>query len=74
MRKFGESNIHDKFNMLLDLVDIITNLISRVKNFHQNEERKLNMYVKQKEKGPKNVPDKAISACKTNMYTAVIWI
>ena len=74
VRKFSESNIHDKFNMLLDLVDIITNLISRVKNFHQNEERKLNMYVKQKEKGPKNVPDKAISACKTNMYTAVIWI
>ena len=74
VRKFGESNIHDKFNMLLDLVDIITNLISRVKNFHQNEKRKLNMYVKQKEKGPKNVPDKAISACKTNMYTVVIWI
>ena len=30
--------------------------------------------MKQKENGPKNIPDKAISNCKTNMYTAVLWM
>ena len=74
VKRFPKITVHDKYETLLDMITMLTDVIRRVKNFHKTEEKKLNTYMKQKENGPKNVPDKAISNCKTNMYTAVLWI
>ena len=74
VKRFQNITVHDKYETLLDMIMMLTDVIRRVKNFHKTEEKKLNTYIKQKENGPKNVPDKAISNCKTNMYTAVLWI
>ena len=74
VKRFPNITVHDKYETLLDMITMLTDVIRRVKNFHKTEEKKLNTYIKQKENGPKNVPDKAISNCKTNMYTAVLWI
>ena len=74
VKHFPKITVHDKYQTLVNMITILTDVIRRVKNFHKTEEKKLNTYIKQKENGPKNVPDKAISNCKTNMYTAVLWI
>ena len=74
VKRFPEISLHDKYQALVDMITMITDVIRRVKNFHKTEEKKLNSYMKQKENGPKNIPDKVISNCKTNMYTAVLWI
>ena len=74
VKRFPEISLHDKYQALVDMITMITDVIRHVKNFHKTEEKKLNSYMKQKENGPKNIPDKAISNCKTNMYTAVLWI
>ena len=74
VKRFPEITLHDKYETLVDMITMITDVIRRVKNFHKTEQKKLNRYMKQKENGPKNIPDKAISNCKTNMYTAVLWI
>ena len=69
--KFDSSCTEDRFNILSDLTDLITEMIQRVCKYHKAESQKLVRF---------NVgnypakPDKAISACKTNMYTASIWV
>ena len=74
VKRFPKITVHDKYQTLVDMITMLTHVIRRVKNFHKTEEKKLNTYIKQKENGPKNVPDKVISNCQTNMYTAVLWI
>ena len=69
--KFSECSTDDRFNTISDLTDLITEMVQRVRQFHRCESQKLLRYA---EGNYSNKPDKAISACKTNMYSCSIWI
>ena len=60
--------------ILQDLATVITHLICRVKVFHKNERKKLNSYINRQNRNDNKFPDKAISLCKTNMYTASLLV
>ena len=72
--EFTDLTIHDQFVLIEDMTIMITDLIRRVKIFHKSEERKLKTYMNRQTRGDNKLPDKAISSCKTNMYTAVTWV
>ena len=67
---FLKSNDHDKLTILQDLGNVITDLISRVKVFHKSESKKLQSYINCQQRNE----EKIISSCKTNMYTASLWV
>ena len=71
---FLKSNDNDKLAILQDLGNVITDLISRVKVFHKSESKKLQSYINRQKRNDNNFPEKAISSCKTNMYTAALWV
>ena len=60
----------DKFNTLEDLLEINTQLIQKIRTYHTCQRKKLTNLTGR----GANAPEKAISACKTNMYTSAIWI
>ena len=69
--KFPKCSTEDRFNTISDLTDLITEMVERVRAFHRSESQKLLRYAD----GNYNTkPEKAISACKTNMYTCSIWV
>ena len=72
--QFPKSTTHDQLSILQDLATVITHLICRVKVFHKSEGRKLNSYIHRQNRNDNKFPDKAISSCKTNMYTACLWV
>ena len=53
VKRFPEITLHDKYETLVDMITMITDVIRCVKNFHKTEQKKLNSYMKQKENGPK---------------------
>ena len=69
--KYVNSRSCDKFNIISDLADLITEMIQRVRTYYINESQKLLRFSNSK---LPSKPDKAISACKTNIYTASIWV
>ena len=69
--KFESSDSKDKFNIISDLTDLVTEMIKCVRAYHKSEKQKLLRY---SDGSYPAKPDKAISACKTNMYTASIWV
>ena len=69
--KYVNSRSCDKFNIISDLTDLITEMIQRVQTYYKNESQKLLRFSNSKLPCK---PDKAISACKTNIYTASIWV
>ena len=69
--KFHMSSTEDKFNTLSDLTDLVTEMVRRVRDYHTSKSQKL---VRYNDGNYPTKPDKAISACKTNMYTAGIWV
>ena len=69
--KFPQCSTEDHFNTISDLTDLITEMVERVRAFHRSESQKLLRYA---EGNYSTKPDKAISTCKTNMYTCSIWI
>ena len=71
IEKYGSSTSCDQFNIIADLTDLLTEMIQRVRKFYKGESQKL-LRFSQGQFPCK--PDKAISACKTNMYTASIWV
>ena len=71
---FLKSNDHDKLAILQDLGNVITDLISRVEVFQKSESKKLQSYINCQQRNNNNFPEKAISSCKTNMYTASLWV
>ena len=72
--QFGRSISHDKLSILQDLQTLITDLIRRVKIFHLSEQKKLTSYINRQNRNDNKFPEKAISSCKTNMYTASLWV
>ena len=72
--EFTELTNHDQLKLLEDLTEMVSDLIRRVKIFHKAEEKKLQSYLNRNQGNDSKYPDKAISSCKTNMYTAVTWV
>ena len=68
---FPHSSNADKFNIIYDLTDLVTEMLQRVRDYYKSERKKLGRYM---EGNYTSKPDKAISACKTNIYTCTIWI
>ena len=68
---FPQSSNADKFNIIYDLTDLVTEMIKRVREYYKSKRKKLERYM---EGNYPSKPDKAISACKTNIYTCTIWI
>ena len=60
----------DQFNILGNLLDITMKLCQRIRNYHTAQKKKLSSFMNRHD----NQPEKAISSCKTNMYTSAIWI
>ena len=71
LAKFSDCSTEDHFNTISDLTDLITEMVQRVQTFHRSESQKLLRYA---EGNFSTKPDKAISTCKTNMYTSRIWV
>ena len=69
-RNFKCSNIQDQCSILGDLLEITTKLCQRIRNYHTFQMKKITNFMSRQDKQP----DKAISSCKTNMYTSAIWI
>ena len=72
--QFGRSIPHDKLTIIQDLTNVITDLVRRVKIFHRSEGKKLESYINRQNRNDNTFPEKAISCCKTNMYTAALWV
>ena len=66
---FENASDSDKFAILCDTCELITNLIERIRNVISENHRKYDGYKK-----CQTVSDKTISKLKTNMYTCSIWI
>ena len=66
---FQDARDSDKFHILADTCELITNLIKQIRIVISDNRRKYNGYKK-----CQTVSDKTISKLKTNMYTCSIWI
>ena len=61
----------EKFTTLCEIGDSLCGMIEKIRNFHHEQSKKFKSFTS----GNYPVkPDKAISACKTHMYTSSIWI
>ena len=68
---FEGSTSEDQFTVTLGLSDMICAMIRRVRNFCELERKKLQKFLTG---NYPTKPDKAISSCKTNIYTSSNWI
>ena len=71
-KSFDKLSNSDKYQVLLELTGLCTEMNQRIRTYNVNQKMKLQSFLK-RDNSIKNV-DKAISACKTNMYTSAIWI
>ena len=71
-KSFDNLSNSDKYRVLLELTGLCTEINQRIRTYNLTHKMKLQSFLKW-ENSMKNV-DKAISACKTNMYTSAIWI
>ena len=71
-KSFDSSTNSDKYQVLLELTALCTEMNQRNWSYNSSQKMKLQSFMK-RENSLKNV-DKAISACKTNLYTSAIWI
>ena len=68
---YSSASDGDKFITLCEIGDSLCGMIEKIRNFHYEQRKKLKSFTS----GNYPVkPDKAISACKTHMYTSSIWI
>ena len=68
VENFPDSTAEDKFNAILELVEMVTQMIRNVRQIHVRERQKFlaGKYPTQLEK--------AISSCKMHIYTSSVWI
>ena len=71
-KSFDKSTNSDKYEVLLELTALCTEMNQRIRSYNCLQRNKLQSLMK-RQNPIKNV-DKAISACKTNLYTSAIWI
>ena len=68
---FEGSSSEDQFSVLLGLSEMVSDMIQNVRNFSECERKKLQKFLTG---NYPNKPDKAISSCKTNIYTSTNWM
>ena len=71
---YSDSCDSDKFEILDDLLKVISNMNTSIREYHMSEKKKLRNYELQMVNATVKFPDRAISKCKTNMYTAAMWM
>ena len=71
VENFTDCTVQDKFSLITELVDVMTEMIQKVRHFHEQEKMKLQKFCSGKYPIK---PERAISACKTHIYTSSIWI
>ena len=71
-KSFEKLSNSDKYQVLLELTGLCTEMNQRIRTYNLSQKMKLQSFLK-RDNSMKNV-DKAISTCKTNMYTSAIWI
>ena len=71
VENYADSPVEDKFTVVIEIVEIMTELIQKVRTFNLLERSKLNKYIGG---NYPTKPDRAISSCKTNIYTSSIWM
>ena len=71
VENFPDSTAEDKFSAILELVEMVTQMIRNVRQIHVRERQKLQTFLTGKYP---TQPEKAISSCKTHIYTSSIWI
>ena len=67
----ADSPVKTKFTVVIEIVEIMTELIQKVRTFNLLERSKLNKYIGG---NYPTKPDRAIISCKTNIYTSSIWM
>ena len=71
VENFPDSTAEDKFSTILELVEMVTKMIRNVREIHMRERKKLQKFLTGKYPSQ---PEKAISSCKTHIYTSSVWI
>ena len=71
-RSFKECNFADQYEILLELLQMNTQLLSKICAHNSAQRKKLSNFTTRD--ASSNIPDKAISACKTEIYTSNMWI
>ena len=71
-KAFDSLTNSDKYQVLLELTALCTEMNQRIRTYNVTQKMKLESFLKW-DNSIKNV-DKAISACKANLYTSAIWI
>ena len=72
MKVFKGCNYPDQYEILLELLQMNTQLLSKIRAHNSVQRKKLSNFTSRD--ASSNIPDKAISACKTEIYTSNIWI
>ena len=71
-QSFKECNAADQYEILLELLQMNTQLLSKIHSHNTVQRKKLSNFINRQSSS--NIPDKAISACKTEIYTSNMWI
>ena len=71
VENFPDSTSEDKFSAIMELVEMVTQMIRNVREIHVRERQKLQKFVTSKYMMQL---EKAISSCKTHIYTSSVWI
>ena len=71
-RNFKECNVADQYEILLDLLQMNTQLLCKICS-HNTLQRKKLLNLTSRDPSS-NIPDKAISSCKTEIYTSNMWM
>ena len=69
---FKGCNYADQYEILLELLQMNTQLLSKICAHNSVQRKTLSNFTSRD--ASSNIPDKAISACKTEIYTSNIWI
>ena len=69
---FKGCNYADQYEILLELLQMNTQLLSKIRAHNSVQWKKLSNFTSRD--ASSNIPDKAISTCKTEIYTSNIWI
>ena len=71
---YPDADVDDKYQIVDKMIKLLTSMLKEIRQFHTSENRKLDSLQLRDCNATAKYPDKAISKCRTNMYTAVLWI
>ena len=71
---YPDADVDDKYQIVDEMIKLLTSMLKEIRQFHTSENRKLDSLQLCNCNATAKYPDKAISKCRTNMYTSVLWI